>query len=226
MRRSRTATGCTDHRAGRSGASRARSTELSREGDRIRVGSARSRGLGHPGAHRRPYRLLFRDERMIFVGDTMFAMGCGRLVRRNAAADVRESAAACRRFPTTSESIAGMNIRSPTRASRLTPSLAMRRGRAPGSRSRQLAIRREDHAADDGRRGTRDQPLRSCSGCRNLRPPAERKRQLPLIISGRFSVGSRNAFRKEVCTCALVFFCRRRAVVGLRARRRPVAANR
>ncbi len=49
------------------------------EGDRVRVGGAEAQVWdipAHTGGHIAYY---FEDEGMIFVGDTMFAMGCGRL---------------------------------------------------------------------------------------------------------------------------------------------------
>ena len=49
------------------------------EGDRIRVGGAEAVVWDIPAHTAGHIGLYFEDEGMIFVGDTMFAMGCGRL---------------------------------------------------------------------------------------------------------------------------------------------------
>lgn len=49
------------------------------EGDRIRVGGAQAVVWDIPAHTAGHIAYYFEDERMIFVGDTMFAMGCGRL---------------------------------------------------------------------------------------------------------------------------------------------------
>jgi len=49
------------------------------EGDRIRVGGAEAVIWDIPAHTAGHIALYFEDEGMIFVGDTMFAMGCGRL---------------------------------------------------------------------------------------------------------------------------------------------------
>ena len=49
------------------------------EGDRIRVGRAQAVVWDIPAHTAGHIAYYFEDERMIFVGDTMFAMGCGRL---------------------------------------------------------------------------------------------------------------------------------------------------
>ena len=50
-----------------------------REGDEIRLGSHVGRVIEVPGHTLGHIALLFDDERVAFVGDTLFAMGCGRL---------------------------------------------------------------------------------------------------------------------------------------------------
>lgn len=49
------------------------------EGDEIRIGGHRARIIEVPGHTRGHIALIFDDERIAFVGDTLFAMGCGRL---------------------------------------------------------------------------------------------------------------------------------------------------
>ena len=197
------ATGCTDHRAGRSRAGQ--------------QGRPHRRG-GRPGPCRRRWRrwcgksrpippatslIISRTSGMIFVGDTLFAMGCGRLFEGNAAADVRQPAAArgaSRRRP---KSIAGTNIRSPTRASPLHAEPGQCRRSPSGWREVEAAARRRARSRlpTTVARGTRDQPLRSCSRCGGIRPAAGGKRQLPLMPDERSCVTGPK--RPEGgCTCA------------------------
>ena len=49
------------------------------EGDSIRIGEHRGRVIEIPGHTLGHIALVFDDDRMAFVGDTLFAMGCGRL---------------------------------------------------------------------------------------------------------------------------------------------------
>lgn len=49
------------------------------EGDPLRLGSHVGRVIGVPGHTLGHIALLFEDDGIAFVGDTMFAMGCGRL---------------------------------------------------------------------------------------------------------------------------------------------------
>jgi hydroxyacylglutathione hydrolase len=49
------------------------------EGDEIRIGDIRGRAIDVPGHTLGHIALIFDDERVAFVGDTLFAMGCGRL---------------------------------------------------------------------------------------------------------------------------------------------------
>lgn len=54
------------------------------EGDRVVVGSLEAVVWGIPAHTAGHIAYHFEDARMIFVGDTMFAMGCGRLFEGNA----------------------------------------------------------------------------------------------------------------------------------------------
>ena len=49
------------------------------EGDQVRLGNHVGRVIEVPGHTKGHIALLFEDERVAFVGDTLFAMGCGRL---------------------------------------------------------------------------------------------------------------------------------------------------
>lgn len=50
-----------------------------REGDEIKLGNHLGRVIEVPGHTAGHIALIFDDERVAFVGDTLFAMGCGRL---------------------------------------------------------------------------------------------------------------------------------------------------
>jgi hydroxyacylglutathione hydrolase len=50
-----------------------------KEGDEVRLGDHRERVWEVPGHTRGHIALIFDDDSVAFVGDTMFAMGCGRL---------------------------------------------------------------------------------------------------------------------------------------------------
>ena len=49
------------------------------EGDQVRIGNHVARVIEVPGHTLDHIALIFDDERVAFVGDTLFAMGCGRL---------------------------------------------------------------------------------------------------------------------------------------------------
>jgi len=55
-----------------------RDVEL-REGDEVRIGNHVGRVIEVPGHTLDHIAIIFDDERIAFVGDTLFAMGCGRL---------------------------------------------------------------------------------------------------------------------------------------------------
>jgi hydroxyacylglutathione hydrolase len=57
---------------------RARDVALS-EGSELEIGAHRGRVIEIPGHTLGHVALIFDDQRIAFVGDTMFAMGCGRL---------------------------------------------------------------------------------------------------------------------------------------------------
>jgi len=49
------------------------------EGDRVRLGNHEGRVIAVPGHTLGHIAIIFDEERVAFVGDTLFAMGCGRL---------------------------------------------------------------------------------------------------------------------------------------------------
>ena len=49
------------------------------EGSELRIGDHKGRAIEIPGHTLGHVALLFEDDRIAFVGDTLFAMGCGRL---------------------------------------------------------------------------------------------------------------------------------------------------
>lgn len=49
------------------------------EGDIVELGAARARVIDVPGHTRGHIAYHFADDRVVFVGDTLFALGCGRL---------------------------------------------------------------------------------------------------------------------------------------------------
>lgn len=55
------------------------------EGDIVEVGSARARVIEVPGHTRGHVAYHFADDHVVFVGDTLFALGCGRLFEGTAA---------------------------------------------------------------------------------------------------------------------------------------------
>jgi len=55
------------------------------EGDIVEVGSARARVIDVPGHTRGHVAYHFADDHVVFVGDTLFALGCGRLFEGTAA---------------------------------------------------------------------------------------------------------------------------------------------
>ena len=63
----------------RSRAHRRRSTSPLKEGDTVRLGAHVGEVWEVPGHTLGHIALIFRDAGVAFVGDTMFAMGCGRL---------------------------------------------------------------------------------------------------------------------------------------------------
>ena len=129
------------------------------EGARVTVAGAEAVVWDIPAHTSGHIAYYFEDEDMIFVGDTMFAMGCGRLFEGTAEqmyANMQRIAA----LQAMSASIAATNIRWRTRALRPTPSRESRH-RAPTRRCCGTARARAHYPANDGCRGTGDQPLRS-----------------------------------------------------------------
>jgi hydroxyacylglutathione hydrolase len=54
--------------------------ETVREGDRVRVGSLEGRVIATPGHTAGHISYVFAQEKLVFVGDTLFSIGCGRVI--------------------------------------------------------------------------------------------------------------------------------------------------
>jgi hydroxyacylglutathione hydrolase len=55
-----------------------------REGDRVEIGGATARVIETPGHTRGHVSYHFPDDGLVFVGDTLFSVGCGRLLEGDA----------------------------------------------------------------------------------------------------------------------------------------------
>src|SRR5262249_58818540 len=58
--------------------------ETVREGDRVRVGSLEARVIETPGHTAGHISYFFPADKLAFVGDTLFSIGCGRVLEGNA----------------------------------------------------------------------------------------------------------------------------------------------
>jgi hydroxyacylglutathione hydrolase len=58
--------------------------ETVREGDRVRVGSLEAHVIETPGHTAGHISYFFPDDKLAFVGDTLFSIGCGRVIEGNA----------------------------------------------------------------------------------------------------------------------------------------------
>jgi hydroxyacylglutathione hydrolase len=54
--------------------------ETVREGDRVRVGALEGRVIETPGHTAGHISYMFGQEKLVFVGDTLFSIGCGRVI--------------------------------------------------------------------------------------------------------------------------------------------------
>jgi hydroxyacylglutathione hydrolase len=54
--------------------------ETMREGDAVRVGSLEGRVIETPGHTAAPSTLYFPADKLVFAGDTLFSIGCGRVI--------------------------------------------------------------------------------------------------------------------------------------------------
>ena len=126
-----------------------------------RIGDHVGRVIEIPGHTLGHIALIFDDDRIAFVGDTLFAMGCGRLFEGTPQQMYRIAPAACRAARRHRALLRATNIRSPTRASR--PRRARQSGdrRAARARSRRCATRARSPLPTTVAAGTRNQSLRS-----------------------------------------------------------------
>ena len=140
-----------------------------KEGDTVRLGDHVGEVWEVPGHTLGHIALIFRDAGVAFVGDTLFAMGCGRLFEgtpEQMHASLQRLGRVARR---NARSIARTNIRCPTRASPPPPSPTMRRLPSGLPRSRPRAPRGEttvpttigaEHATNPFLRAAEPRPIR------------------------------------------------------------------
>ena len=108
------------------------------EGDEVRLGDHVGRVIEVPGHTLGHIALIFDEDGVAFVGDTLFAMGCGRLFEGTPSRCTARSSG-WPRCPTTRGSTARTNIRCPTPASPPTPSPATRPSPRGWPKSRRCA---------------------------------------------------------------------------------------
>ena len=87
-----------------------------REGDRVRVGGLEAIVIDTPGHTVGHIAYYFAAEKLLFSGDTMFSLGCGRLFE-GTPAQMWSLCRSWRPCPTTHASIVGMSTPCPTRGS-------------------------------------------------------------------------------------------------------------
>ena len=78
------ATGCTIVGPAREAESNPGIDVTVREGDRVEIGGATARVIETPGHTRGHVSYHFPDDGLVFVGDTLFSVGCGRLLEGDA----------------------------------------------------------------------------------------------------------------------------------------------
>ena len=131
------------------------------EGDRVRVGGAEAVVWDIPAHTAGHVAYYFEDEGMIFVGDTMFAMGCGRLFEgtpQQMYANLQRIAALpgdVRIYCGHEYTLANAHLRVHAEPDNAAAADRFERG-SGASRCG------PDHLADDCRTGTRNQSFRSC----------------------------------------------------------------
>ena len=111
-----------------------------REGDKVMVGKLSANVIETPGHTLGHIAYWFHADKLAFVGDTLFSIGCGRVIEGTPGHDVALARASCATCRTTPKSIAGTNTPPPTSNSRAPSSRTMRRWpRARRRRKQQLA---------------------------------------------------------------------------------------
>ena len=126
------------------------------------LGGARGAGDRHARPHARPHRLLLRRRRGAACGDTLFSLGCGRLIEGTRGRDVCLAAASSRRCRAPRWCAAATNTPRATPASRSPSILPTRRcRRARPRRGQQRAAGQPTVPSRLGERAGR--PTRSCA---------------------------------------------------------------
>ena len=111
------------------------------EGDELRIGEHIGRVIEVPGHTLGHIALIFDDPRIAFVGDTLFAMGCGRLFE-GTAEQMYHSLQRLAALPEDTELYCGARIYAGQRPLRRSRRARQRRDRRPGSpKSRRCARR-------------------------------------------------------------------------------------
>ena len=91
---------------------------LVEDGDHVALGNSRARVIDVCGHTRGHLAYYFAEAEMVFVGDTLFSLGCGKVFEGSMEEMSSFPSRSSPIFPTRRASIAGTNIRRPTRASR------------------------------------------------------------------------------------------------------------
>ena len=150
------------------------------EGDTVQFGAAEARVIDTPGHTIGQINYFFPDGEILLSGDTLFSLGCGRLIEGNADvmfASLRKLAALPRRH----QGVLRPRIHREQRAVRAKRRWRQRgAGRTHGAGEAAAGGGRADGAVDDGRRtGRQSVPARA--GCRQLREAALRQGRVPRI---------------------------------------------
>ncbi len=131
-------------------------------GSTFRFGGEEVRVIFTPGHTAAMSPIHFPDSKVLFAADTLFALGCGRLLEGTAAQMWQSLKTLSALPPSTPPSIAAMNTRSPTPASRSASIRTTRRWKERAAEDRPAARRRQADPADDDR-PTNWRPTRSCA---------------------------------------------------------------
>ncbi len=100
--------------------------ETVREGDRVKVGKLTANVIETPGHTLGHIAYWLHGDKLAFVGDTLFSIGCGRVIEGNAGDDVGARSRSCATCRTTPSSIAATNTPPPTSDSRAPSSRTTR----------------------------------------------------------------------------------------------------
>ena len=148
-----------------------------REGDRVRIGEHEAEVWEVPGHTIGHIAYVFRDDRVAFVGDTLFAMGCGRLFE-GSPEQMHRSLGRLASLPDDFNALLRARIyagQCALRRPRLSPQSGYRRATGGGRGS---AHRGRTDRPDDGRGGACDQSLPACPRLWRISPICGGKRTI------------------------------------------------